>query len=290
MKNLISFYYNINVESYKKSNDKYSFISNNKRYIFLNFTGNIEKIYNLYLFINKKKYCHKILINKDGNIITLYNTKKYVMIEEILYSNKILDINDIYEYLIPIYDQKGIDWKKLWIEKLDYYEYQVSQFGKTYKKVTECFSYYAGLCENAISILNYVDINQVVLYICHNRIKTNEILNEYYNPLNFIVDSRVRDIAEYIKVNFFNKKISLSDVFYIIDSSNFDYNEILLFLSRIIYPSYFFDVYDKIIQNQILENEIEKYIEKNTYYEVFLHKIYKHIKKIYKIPLIEWLE
>ena len=290
MKNLINYYYNIFFNSYKKVNNVYSFLSNKYNYLFIEFDGNIKNIYNLYLIVSKKKYCHKIVINKDGNVITVYNSKKYILIKESFSSTKLLDINDILEYTIPIYDTNYINWKQLWSKKIDYYEYQISQFGKKYKMLTTCFSYYSGLCENAIAILNYVDFNKLNLYVCHKRIILNETLNEYYNPLNFLIDSRARDIAEYIKINYINKKFDIDFVKNVINAVNFDYNEILLFMSRIIYPSYFFDIYDLIIQDKINENEIEIYIKKITYYETFLRNMYNYIKSIYKIPVIEWLE
>ena len=290
MKNLINYYYNILIDNYKKIDNIYSFISDSVKYIFIDYDGNIEKIYKLYLIVSKRKYCHKILINKDGNIITPYNNKGYVLIKEVFNSNKILDINDIVEYTFPVYEKDYINWKELWMKKIDYYEYQISQFSKNYSKLSESFSYYSGLCENAISLLNNVDFSKINLYICHKRIYINETLDEFYNPLGFYIDSRVRDVAEYIKINYINERIDLNYVINIINNINFNYNEIILFLSRLLYPSYYFDMYDLIIQEKINEKEIIKYIKKNTYYEVFLRNIYKYIKTLYKIPIIEWLE
>ena len=42
----------------------------------------------------------------------------------------------------------------MWIRKIDYFEYQISQFGKKYPIIRESFNYYVGLAENGISLLN----------------------------------------------------------------------------------------------------------------------------------------
>ena len=64
----------------------------------------------------------------------------------------------------------------------------------------------------------------------------------------------------------------------------------LLFFARLLYPSYYFDVYDDIIQEKVNEESIKKYIEKNISYEIFLKDIYKYVKLKYRMPEIEWLE
>ena len=71
---------------------------------------------------------------------------------------------------------------------------------------------------------------------------------------------------------------------------NFNYSESLMFFARLLYPSYYFDMYDQIIQNKISEEKINFYIKKNSYYEEFLKIIYKYLKNKFKVPEIEWLE
>ena len=134
------------------------------------------------------------------------------------------------------------------------------------------------------------DINDIKYYVSHRRIGPNEKLDEFFNPLNIVVDNRTRDIAEYIKVNYFNGKIDENEVLNYLDNLNFTYTENLLFFSRLLYPSYYFDIYDQVIQEKISDEKIQFYIKKNTSYEAFLKKIYIYIKNKYKIPEIEWLE
>lgn len=291
MKNLINYYYDLVIKNFKKKRDKFIFDVGNKTYEFVPFYGDINKFYNIYsILIRNNKYCHEVIVNKDKNILTFYEGKPYILLKKNICINNRLNIQEILNYDIPVYVEKKLDWKILWEEKIDYYEYQISQLARKYSILKKSFDYYIGLSENAISLLNYVDTNAVKNFVSHKRIIENEKLDEFFNPLNIVVDSRVRDIAEYIKVNFFNDKINMEEVLNYINNLNFTFSESLLFLARLLYPSYYFDIYDEIIQEKISEESIKKYIKKNTSYEIFLKEIYKYIKSRYSIPEIEWLE
>lgn len=178
------------------------------------------------------------------------------MIEDIIkYSNK-----------LPIY--KKVNWKKLWEEKLDYYEYQISELGLKYKKLRESFSYYSGLCENAICLLNYANFD-VSMYSTYKRGR--------------VIDNITRDVAEYIKYEFFYNDNIVS-----IQKLNLTNTEYILLMSRLLYPSYYFDMYDGIIQGKIDEGEIDKIIKKNSAFELFLKSVYRYIRQRSSIPLIDW--
>ena len=262
-----------------------------KNYEFIPFYGDINRFYKLYLtLISNNKYCHEVVFNKDKNLLTVYNNIPYLLIKKNICIDSRVDINEIINYNIPIYEENGIDWKKLWTEKIDYYEYQMSQLATKYKYLKKSFDYYIGLSETAISLLNYVNRSDIKYYISHKRINQNEKLDDFLNPLNIVIDNRTRDVAEYIKINYFNGTLYENEVYQYLDNLHFTYTENLLFLSRLLYPTYYFDVYDKIIQEQVSEEKIDFYIKKNTHYEVFLKKIYIYIKNKYKIPEIEWLE
>ena len=291
MKNLINYYYDLVIKNFKKKRDKFIFNIDNKNYEFIPFYGDVNKFYNIYLILVKNnKYCHEIIFNKNKDILTFYEGKPYILLKKNICINNRLNIEEILNYDIPVYVEKNIEWKKLWEEKIDYYEYQMSKLSGKYNILKSSFDYYIGLSETAINLLNYVDMKSVKKFISHRRIVENEKLDEFFNPLNIIIDSRTRDIAEYIKINFFNNDITKEEIFIYLENFNFNLSEILLFLARLLYPSYYFDIYDEIIQERLNEDSIKKYIKKNTSYEIFLKKIYKYIKLRYKIPEIEWLE
>ena len=290
MKNLINYYYGLLIKEFKKVDESFVFSIDNKVYEFIPFYGDINKFYKNYsLLISNNKYCHEVIFNKDKQLLTLYGKKQYLLLKKNICINKLVDIDEILNYNIPVYGIQSLNWKKLWENKIDYYEYQMSQLAIKYKKIRNSFDYYVGLSETAISLLNYIDNNNITYYICHRRIRYGEKLDEFFNPINIVIDSRVRDIAEYIKVNYFNENINIDFILNFIDNLNLNYTESILLLARLLYPSYYFDIYDQIIQDKIRDDKIDIYIKKNTSYEMFLKKIYIFLKSKYKLPEIEWL-
>ena len=291
IKNIINYYYELKINEFKKREECFVFEIDNIMYEFLPFYGDVNELYKNYLTIlNNGKYCHEILFNKYKNLITYYINTPYILIKKNLYLNSKITINEILTYDVSVYESKSLNWKKLWKDKIDYYEGQINQFSFKYKKLRSCFDYYIGLTETAISVLNYIDFRKVNYHICHKRINKIEDLDEFFNPINIIIDNKVRDIAEFVKVLFLRESIDVKFILYHIQKLNFSYEEILLFIARLLYPSYFFDLYDKIIQEKLSEDKIEYYIKKNESYESFLKTIYNNFKKNYKIPEIEWLE
>ena len=69
------------------------------------------------------------------------------------------------------------------------------------------------------------------------------------------------------------------------------YKEALLLYGRLIYPSYFFDLYDDIVNLNLDENKIENIVIKSEEYEKFLVDTYIYLSKLYNryIPRIDWL-
>jgi len=291
MKNLINYYYNLIVTEFRKIEDYFVFEVDNVKYEFLFFDGNLNNLYKNYVLLNSRnKYCHQIIINKDNSIVTFYENKPYILLKKNVYLRNRVTLEEIFNYDIQVYEKYEFNWKELWKNKIDYYEYQMNQLGFKYRLLRESFSYYVGMSEVAINILNYVDKKRINCYICHNRINYKEEMDEFLNPVNIVIDNRTRDIAGYFKTNYINDNISVEEVLNYLNGIKLDYNESLLLLSRLIYPSYYFDMYDKIIQEKISEEKINFYIKKNVHYETFLKQIYKYLRFRYRIPEIEWLE
>lgn len=290
MKNLINYYYNLSVENFKKINDVFVFNIKKEIYEFVPFLGNIDEFLKIYSSIIKNnKYCHEVVFNKKGQILTFYNNTSYILLKKKICINKKVDINEIINYDIQVFLNKKFTWKTFWEKKIDYYEYQMSQLGVKYPLLRNSLPYYVGLSENAIAILNYVNENDIRYYISHKRIKVNEKLDSFFNPVNFVVDTRVRDIAEYIKDSFFSEENIKIDCFNWLRNLELNFTEELLFLARLLYPTYYFDLYDQIIQGKMSENAIENFTQKNCLYEQFVKKVYQNIKVKYNFFEIEWL-
>lgn len=291
MKNIIYYYYNLYANKFKKINDCFAFEINKKQYEFIPFYGDVNSVFKNYQFIiSSKKYCHQIILNKDNSILTYYKNKPYLLIRKDFCIDKYVDIDEIINYDILVNGDYNLNWKNLWKEKIDYYEYQISELAFKYPVLKKSFNYYVGLTENAISLLNYIDKSNINYYICHKRVNYKQKLCDFFNPTEIVIDNITRDIAEYIKNNYLNDNITINEVCSIIDKLNFNYTESILFLSRITYPSYYFDLYDEIIQEIANENKIEYYIKKNTMYEIFLKQVYEYLKGKYALPEIEWMK
>lgn len=216
-----------------------------------------------------------------------------MLIKKHININTKVEASDIINFIVPIKANKKNLWKQLWINKIDYYEYQVSELASKYNLIKESFNYYVGLSETAISLIDYVNFENVYYSVSHIRVSANSSLSEFYNPLFFTIDARTRDVSEYIKSLVFDENKSLKEVEIILDKfmniSNYTKDEVLLLIIRMIYPSYYYDSYDKVImKDSIDESDLYNITKKSLQYETFLKQVYKKNQKKYGLPIIDW--
>lgn len=292
MKNVLNYFYNIYAENIRLNGDNYYFNYKNENYIFYLYNDNykeLEKIYEIYTQILKRGiYSHQIILNKDNQISTIYNQKQYVLLKISINLNTKITINDILYFGNITEGYKNIiNWKNLWSSKIDYFEYQMSHFGKKYQLIRNSFSYYAGIVENGIILLN--EKKDVISSISHKRILNNETVLEFYNPLNYIIDIKVRDAAEYFKNKLLTDKNVFEDIKNYLSISKLNENEVYYFFVRMFYPSFYFDCYEKVINGILDEYKIKEVIKITPYYENLLKGLYQYLKKYIQIPEIEWL-
>ena len=291
MKNTIKYYYNLNINNIQKKDKNYYFNINNNNYLLLK-CDNIEElddIYKLDSYLIQILPVHKIILNINNEIITKINDNNYLLLQ--LYIDNKVDLNKIIELNninIPDYFSKlrRDNWSLLWTNKIDYLEYQLSQIGRKYPIISDSFNYYIGLAENAIILVNNTDKRNIVLGLSHRRISSNFF--DLYNPLNIVIDIRIRDVCEYFKYCFFDNIDISRELELFLNYNNLDINEGKLFLARMLFPTYYFDLYEKVINNEIDESEIKKIIVKADSYEKILKQIYYHFKN--NQLNIEWLE
>lgn len=289
MKNAIRYFYNIYATEIIKSNDIYKIKSNQDDYILVLYNYDINILNYIYKFLTARNfYCHEIIFNKDSEMVTNIDNNNFILLK-VYIDNKKIGLNDIINSSILLENSGKCNWYNLWCRKLDYYEYQMSQFKKKYPLLYQSFSYYAGLCENAISYITSFRFKKINLYLNHNRIHKNYNTVDFYNPINMILDVKVRDVCEFFKNQFFYIKNPIDDVKYYINNVNFTLDEAILFFARMLYPSYYFDIYDLIIQEKIEEEKIKIITKKVSLYEKFLQEVFYCVSYKYKIPEIEWL-
>ena len=292
MKNVLNYFYNIYTENIRLNGENYYFKYNDENYILYLYNGEykeLEVLYELYIQLLKRRiYCHQIILNKDDQIATIYNQKKYVLLKVRKNLDNSVTIDEILYFGNMTAGYKGdVNWKTLWSNKIDYFEYQVSHFGKKYPLIRNSFSYYVGIVENGIILLN--EKKQIVNSISHKRISNVESTLEFYNPLNFVIDIRVRDAAEYFKSRLLTDQDIIDDIKKYLIMSKLNENEVYYFFVRLFYPSFYFDCYENIINGKIDEYKIKEIIEITPYYEKLLKELYQYLKHYIQIPEIDWL-
>lgn len=298
MNNFIKFFYNMKVTNTNFINNYYEFNHNNNYYrlYILNEEYNIYNYNNIYT-INKElinnTLMSEIILNKDKNIITTYHNINYILLKMNCNINKNITLEEI-DYLskVKIVNNNKSNWGLLWSKKIDYLEELISENGKKYPQVVNSFNYFIGLSENAISYYNNIDIdNNMMYYISHKVLRPTDKVDSLYNPLNIIYDYRVRDVAEYIKNSFWTDNHNIySELNNYLYKNNLSLNEVKLLISRVLFPSFYFDLYEDIFNYNKDEKILNNIISRIDEYEEYLNSIIIYFKRFYPIDEIEWLK
>lgn len=299
MKNIIEFYYNMRIDEIHNKDDYYFFVLNKNHYIFKPYFDDIDKILDIYKLnrlLSERTNIDNIILNRYGNPITKVNNSFYVLILSNNRNNFTLadisnmaNVSDINNQ--PLDKLERNNWEILWANKIDYFEMQVHENAKKYPLIRESFDYFIGLSENAISYL--VNTKREVSPTIYDMkvISHNSLNNSLYDPSNIILDHKARDVAEYIKMSFFNNNLNIFKEL----EEYFHYNYysiygIRVLFARILYPSFYFDLYDGIISGKNDEKQLNMIIDKINDYEIYLYNVYLFLKRFYDIPMVDWLK
>ena len=289
MKNVIKYYYGLDVEKIVEKNGNYHLLIDSNNYLLCK--CNKEELMNVINYINNYNF-HTIIKTLDGNIIIVLNNNEYTLLKINTVYKKI-SLEDINNFNYPVYVRNDSinRWISLWSNHIDYIEYQMDELSNKYPLLSRYVYYYIGLTETAIELLKTYENSNTCEYIMHKRINADMTLVDLYNPVYLVLDSRVRDMAEYYKCLFFQSEVDINNYMESIYSTikNYSEIEIKLFFVRMLYPTYFFDLYDKIIGYDFDEQIIYSVINKSNDYEKVLVNLYKGIKKATQIENIEWL-
>ncbi len=302
MKETIEFYYGIRVENIYLDNDAYHFEYDGGEYYFVYCARNEKELVDLIECSKELKTksidCHDIILNNSGKVITLIDEVSYVLlrvrnkdeeyqITDIIQMNKKTRLND---------NQKKNyrnNWEELWSKKIDYIENQLQELHPD-SLITNSIDYYIGLCENAISYLNNTTIKYAIsnldnVTLAHRRLYYPNYKLNYLNPLSFIFDLEVRDIAEYIKNTFFKGENAFLELQTYLKSTRLTVYSYNMLFARLLYPSYYFDQYELIINKHVKQDGMLKIIEQVDEYEQFLKKAYQEISLYAPLENVTWL-
>lgn len=306
MKDSINYNYNLSIEEIEEFNDYSRFKLNQHYYYFVKFIRNENEINDIIECSKELKAkgidCHGIILNKDNSVITKVNDVNYILLEiskDITKEFSIVDFIDINKKITLTKDKRNLyknNWGQMWSDKVDYFEYQISELGKGKDGILNSFGYYIGMAENAIGYVNKITRNYQMIdldriNLSHRRLFYPNIKLNYLNPLSFIFDLEVRDIAEYVKIVYFygdevEALAELTLYLKLVRLSPYSYH---MLYARFLYPSYYFDLYEKIISNECREDKLIKIVSKVDDYEIFMTKVYKLISNYTNIEQIEWL-
>lgn len=297
MKNAINYYYDLVTYDIRHKGKQYRFTVDNFEYLLVLCDYDpkeLEEIYKLDMYLlSMNVFVHQIILNKNNQIITYINNEPYILLKIFVKDTRKININDIilfenlpmYEYFIKL---RKNNWREFWIRKIDFFEYQISEMGIKYPLIKESFNYFIGITETAISLLYNFNYNSNLI-ISHRRVKINSTLQDLYNPLNLIIDSRIRDASEFFKSMFFNHNLDIHGIETYLRSKNLTGEELYLFYVRMLFPSYYFDLYEQVINGTISEEEIKKITNKIEKYQKLLKDLYFLLKSYANLPEIEWI-
>ena len=289
MKNILNYYYHIIVDD-NKIDDNGNFIYNNRIFCLYEYKRNNNEIEALFylneIMLSKNYSINKIVKNVFNQIITSSDDKNYVLIE---IKNKYVLKAGI--KFIEAFNDKKMDnlrrdnWGKLWSLKIDYVEYQLMHIKNSYPLINSSVNYYIGLAENAISYFNMLNLSNVPLYIEHRRFSKGNM----YNPVELVIDYKIRDVAEYIKNCFFYQEMNIYEIKDYVSKLELDNIDYILLYVRLLYPSYYFDLYENIINNNEDEEKIKNIVDLSSKYEELLYEIYLILQKKTTLLGVNWI-
>lgn len=300
MKNIINYFYNLNITKLTNKDNIYSFYDNDELYHFYIYNNNIKNLdltKDIDDSLKKDTLIHEIIINKDNSIITYYNNIPYILCKINININKPITLGEI-NYLsskVIITNSKITyhSWQDLWSIKMDYLEKVINENGKKYPIIVDSFNYFVGMAENAISYYNNLSNKEVdnnSLVISHRIININDTVYAIYDPVNIIIDHKARDIAEYIKYSFFSDNTNIFKELNVYFKYNYyTKDDVVMLLARVLYPSFYFNMYEDIMINSKEEKIITNITSKLDKYELYLTRVFKYFNNFYNLPVPEWL-
>ena len=296
MNNIIEYYYNIKIDNIIANNNNYLIMDNNNySYILYEVDEKIklDNIINILKSINNSLYGN-LIVNNNKSYISKINDKYYVLIGLKGLINDYITLDDIINNNIKYrcINVKNIDLNKLWSNKIDYLEYQISELGSDYKEILDSFSFFVGLSENAISFLNVnsINYNNTHKTISHLRTNYKSLVVDYYNPLKILIDYDIRDYAEYIKSKILITDDIDNDIKKILNDAKLSNDDIKLFFARLMFPTFYFDKIEDIIIDKEDEKKLDNYIEIIPRYINMLKDVYIEInKKGISIDIPNWI-
>ena len=280
MEDMLRINYNL-INSLITADKKKIFIKNNGTNYILQNVSNISTLEIIYKVIKEQKITnqfYEIILNNRNHMVTSYKNKMYCLLK--INNNIFREPEDINLYKINNYKEYNkytINWISCWERKCDLLTNTLYQ-NRCSLEIKEVADYYLGLTEIAIQYLkntNYQkEYGSKELYISRRR----QDKENNRNPLDLVIDRKERNLAEKIKNDFFyktNTKYTIEKIQQLIETEELDKN---IVIARLIFPTYFYDIIDKYIDEENIENDIKNITKKSLEYETMLKQLFDNKK------------
>lgn len=302
MKQTIEYYYNLKIDKLFMVGNNFYFSGASNDYYFVEYLrtkDELEDLVNCYMELkNNNIQVHDFVYNIKNDLLTDVEGKKYILLK-INNKTEKFDIIDIIEFnkKIKLSAKKRNlyrnNWEMLWSSKIDYIENQLNEI-KIDDVIHKSIDYYLGLSETAISYVSIISSkykisNDDKITLSHKRIYYPNYALNYLNPLSFIFDLEVRDVAEYLKSVFFSGDDALLELETYLKSTKLTFYSYNMLYARLLYPTYYFDIYEKVVNQNEDSMKLLPIIKKSEEYNIFLKEAYHLISKYAPLIKIDYL-
>lgn len=273
--NNIKHNYNLN-NAFSYFDGDYEFVKCDGILYLVSRVENVKLFNNLYTFFKNNTFFYKMICNNFGKVVTYYNNDYYVLL---VYEKRNSDIRS----LICNYDNfKSLirgrcNWRDSWLDRSDYIERYYKFIVGKYACIDESIDYYYSMLELAIYYLRDCSYDSD-LYIQHSYCKLDEFT--FYNPCTVKLDVKERDFSNYLKYLFFSGMYEYVDVLNII-IENIDRYDFNFVIARLIYPDYYFELFDKLVCCDC-DSELDAIIEEVRGIALKVYEYEKYIISIYE--------
>lgn len=245
--NLIFFLYGIKIDCIRQREHEYIFFFNNDFYVFKECFDTEEKLIFLNKFILTNNRFHSLIKNRYSRFLSSFNNSFYILMKVRIRTNRFVVLDDVLEnnLILSTIDERTLNWTRLWKEKVDQVELYINKVNLEINNLA-IINYFLNLSDLAINYFNeHIRTDLVPLTLCHKRMSVNLDLYGYYSVVDVVFDHYMRDVAEFIKCDIYSDKMLDINKYKSIEGSR----DIHLLISRLLFPTYFFDIFDDYVLN-----------------------------------------
>ena len=238
----------------------------------------------------------QIITNRKGTFISEDDYGKVILVATKKQKMRIQDIIKIHQQYVNFPSEIPYTTtylSSLWEEKINSIEQKILPSIRVddfaYQKIMVAAIYALGLAENALQYLTEIalDYGKEIspLTLSHRRLESLDS-HTVFDPLNLILDSPIRDIAEAWKY----KVITTTELLQILPTYQLSIKEVSLLFARMLFPTRFFDLLEKHYGERVdVRKQILAYYREMNQDLLELKKVEQLLVKNYGIRPISWL-